>query len=1040
MTTKRCHQHQQKGCGIIIFALMVCVLINSQFCQGNDNIEDTEVIRARIFVLNNISAQRGKFYLTKLGIGDTVLPIPGDKAMSVTGLALELVKASTVLNLVDSKKEYVIKKIALKSTDIFLNFEELDKKVGADISIGSLISRPVGNSLAEAIVDRRNDELIIVATQEYIGLITEAVIQLEDKTTRLPVHTSVVPKPSAQRLSQQSRNIAAEVDEFPKVGNLASNKMPGVPDDEEVRYDARKELVIPNGDDPVNIDLPEKLEIVQLIELVGKYLNLDYLYDETKVKGNVTVKIQGRLKVRDLYKLLENVLKFRGFVMSRDGNLVTIVPTAEALDTDPVFSDVGIQPGDVVVTRIFALNYITTAAAKKVLTEMKLGANINEIPESGMLIITGFAYRMSRIEQFLELVDVPGEERIFKLRELKYTLVTSLVPKLQEMAGKLGSISVTIAEKAAPVKKASVRRRERGRSAPAPDKATAAQKFEVYIDYDERTNRVLMIGRISEIATVEELIDALDVPQQDLRMIHEYKIRYVGIEDVVDALGELGIISGQGSGGRSRRSPLKKGEAPATPLRGIDEPQVVQMESANSLLVNATPEQHIQMAQIISYVDREPEQASIPYRIYRLEYQEPSQLAGTLNEIVEKTIKDEKGKIQKKITREEDIAIIADEKAFSIIVYANKRNQEWIGQLIGMLDKRRPQVLIDVTLVEVTRNDAFQYDLDIIGALPDLDVISGLTTPGSFDPTAILGLIAGAPDRNRLLDASSSGGRGKGFYGNKHIQALLTLMQEKGYGRIMAQPQVLVNDNEDGRILTTEKTYVREDTQSFPGEGRTPVTTTVWTPYEAKIELTITPQISEGNLLRLKITMLREDFIETIAGPPDYATSNIDTVVTVPDGSTIILGGLTKLDQTKGGTKIPLLGDIPFVGTLFRSVNNVDGERKLYIFVKANILRPDDAGSLAQLKEISRKNRADFEKAETEFQEYEGFPGVKPKVFEPRHVLSQMDEDSVAPEEPASTVIVELEPVTLIEEMMPAEAELETETEEIDSLEVLEGL
>ena len=280
---------------------------------------------------------------------------------------------------------------------------------------------------------------------------------------------------------------------------------------------------------------------------------------------------------------------------------------------------------------------------------------------------------------------------------------------------------------------------------------------------------------------------------------------------------------------------------------------------------------------------------------------------------------------------------------------------------------------------------------------------------------------------------------------NNPIQGLLTLMQEKGYGRIMARPNILVNDNEEGMILTTEKTHVREDTQSWPGEGQTPVTSTKWHPYEAKIKLTITPQISEGDLLRLEIEMLREDFLEsTIGAPPDYATSNIDTVVTVPDGSTIILGGLTKLNQKKGGGKVPLFGDIPLVGSLFRSVDNSDDERKLYIFVKANILRPDDVGGLAQLKDISRKNKAAFEKAESDFQEYEDFPGFKATVFEPRHVLEQMDEDVDVSEEIAGeeniyptdgTAIIELEPVTPVE-TVPAE----TETEEIDSLEVLEGL
>jgi len=110
--------------------------------------------------------------------------------------------------------------------------------------------------------------------------------------------------------------------------------------------------------------------------------------------------------------------------------------------------------------------------------------------------------------------------------------------------------------------------------------------------------------------------------------------------------------------------------------------------------------------------------------------------------------------------------------------------------------------------------------------------------------------------------------------------------------------------------------------------------------------------------------------------------------VTVPDGSTIILGGLTKLNQLKGGSKVPLLGDIPIAGALFRTVDTSDDERKLYVFVKANILRPDQTTEgLAQLRDISRRNKDAFERSEAAFQGYRTFPGLKPKAMEPLNVL-----------------------------------------------------
>jgi len=226
-----------------------------------------------------------------------------------------------------------------------------------------------------------------------------------------------------------------------------------------------------------------------------------------------------------------------------------------------------------------------------------------------------------------------------------------------------------------------------------------------------------------------------------------------------------------------------------------------------------------------------------------------------------------------------------------------------------------------------------------------------------------------------------------GFYADDKIQALLTAMDKKDYGRILARPKILVNDNEEGLIKTTEKTHVSESTTSYTSEG-VPLTTTKYVPYEAKIELTITPHISEGNLLRLEVSMTREDFDRQLTGPPDYATSNIDTIVTVPDGSTIILGGLTKLKQTKGGSKVPLLGDIPLVGGLFRSTSNTDRESKLYVFVKANILRPAEAvAGLPDLERISDRSKVAFEQFEEKFQKYEDWPGIKPEPMDPLRVL-----------------------------------------------------
>lgn len=759
-----------------------------------------------------------------------------------------------------------------------------------------------------------------------------------------------------------------------------------------------------NGNEMLELDLPAKLNIIDLVDLVGKYLQLDYMYDETQVRGEVSLKLQGPIKVKDLYPLLESVLKFRGFVMSRKGNLVTIVPAADALGIDPALQpEAGeVQLGDVVITRVFKLRYIDTGNAQNLLTNMKLGANISPIPETGTLIVTEYAYRMARVEELLEMVDQPGAPKQFRFRQLKYTMAATLAPKIKTLAEQLGTVSITVAAPAAPQPS---RRIRGGRREPTPTPAAPATLAQtaVYLDADERTNRVLMIGLEEQLAVVESLIDSLDVEQQDLRTMRLYEIQYVGADEVVKKLGELGIIGEKAAEGKKitvgTRTAAAGAAAPAAaappaaataatsevePL--VEQPQVIIIESTNSLLVNATPEQHVQIATIISYVDSETLRQAIPYVIYALENQDPEDLADVLQKFIQETILDKEGKIQQTIKKtEEDIIIVPERNTFSLLVYASKKNQEWIGSLIKQLDRRRPQVLLDATLVEISRTDEFQYDLDLVSKLPEfaaggqMDKLTALLTPF---PTGT------------VKEVSSSAGTGKGFYADRHIQALLTLMQTKKYGRVLAKPKILVNDNEQGTITTDKTIYVaRSSTTTAAQTGEQVTTAFTFDSFVSGISLIITPHISEGDLLRLEIEMSRSQQ-ESVTGsgtnspPPDKTENKINTIVTVPDDSTIILGGIQQVSQGKDVSKVPFLGDIPIAGGLFRSIDNSDQETKLYVFVKANILRPSEtAAGLPDLERISDRSRGAFEEAERRFQEQQSWPGVEPEPMDPLRVL-----------------------------------------------------
>ncbi|MHC4412178.1 MAG: secretin N-terminal domain-containing protein, partial [Planctomycetota bacterium] len=709
------------------------------------------------------------------------------------------------------------------------------------------------------------------------------------------------------------------------------------------------------------------------------------------------------------YPMLESVMKFTGFVMSRKDNFVTIVPAAKTLEIDPTLG--AVKYGDVVITRVFNLEYVDTSSAQNLLTGMKLGADVKVIPETGTLIITDYAYRMERIEELLSMLDKPGKEKTFSFRTLKYTMAGVIAPQVQKLAGQLGTMSVTVAAPA-PAAKPTTRRRRQPAKKPAPTPAKTTPS-EVYLEADERTNRILMIGFEEQLLVINELIDALDVEQRDLRTMRLYEIQYVDASEVVDKLSALEIISASQASARSPgRSAAtaggkSKSKTPAAPrpvtttAGGVEkagpaeEPQLVIIESTNSLLVNATAIQHIQIATIIGYLDRELEKALIPYVVYSLENQDPEKLIGVLLQLIQETVveeADKDAKIQKKTTTkkiEEDITVVADPETYSLIVYASKKNQQWIASLIKQLDAYRPQVLLDVTLVQITKDDAFNFDLDLLSSIPDLGNTSGMIA--GVDSTVFDRLLA-AGDRSEFIEMKSKDGTFTGFYGDEKINALLVAVQTKKYGRIMARPKLLVNDNQEGIIQTVDTTYVKLVEQTVhPGDPPITTETVSYPDYSAGITLTIKPHISTGDMLRLEVTLNRSDFTSELGGeiPPDKTDADVTTVVTVPDRSTIILGGMEKIKHNKGGDKVPILGDLPFIGGAFRKVAKSGSHDKLYIFIKAHILRPGGDLGLADLKDVSGKNRETFEKLEQEMEEYEAWPGIKPKPMDPLRILEE---------------------------------------------------
>ena len=826
---------------------------------------------------------------------------------------------------------------------------------------------------------------------------------------------------------------------------------------------ASKPLEIPNGEDILDLALPETMTLIDMLDLVGKNLGLNYVYDPGTIgKQSVTLKMhgskEGKMKVKDLYALLETVLKYHNLAMIRRADkFVNIVPVGQVLEVDPKLVDMtnkNVQAGDTVVTCVFNLHYIDVESVTNLLQTMKLAVVVSPLKDSQVLFVTCYAHRIERIEELVNMLDQPGKLKECRIRRIKYVAINGLLTRVRTLAKELRGITIIS-------------------SSPTTGTSSAKQgtKQPVLIDIDETMNRIFMIGQNEQLTIIEGLIDILDIAHKDTRITRFYNIKHMKAQDILTKLNELEILriskSSTKASGDSANIPSVTQEPivliieatnqllikavkeqhdqiqeflsyydvlPEDPpilqyypihyieaealKRKLEElnlvglgtialpeksdassktkvqknavdvltpkTEVIVNESTNSLFIKATSEQHEKIATIISIIDVKLSEEELSYKIYPLENSSPEHVARLLEKLIRENSRNKDDKIQNDPNRSHSVMIVPDSNTFSLIVYATKKDHNWIKELTKSLDKRRPQVLIDVTLVEITRTDTFEYDLNLVANAED--AVIGNIGISPIQTTTSSKLLEGGfnlPD-----EEGSPTGQTKAFYSDKNVQALLTAIKRKNYGRVLAKPKILVNDGQEGIISTIDETTYKKESIQIPQVG-TPITTRDFEAIQAKIQLKITPHISEGNLLRLDVYMSRDDFGSRPeqGAPPDKATSEVDTTVFVPDANTVILGGLVKLNQSKAGSKIPLLGNIPIIGILFRSVNNNDVEKKLYVFLKANIVRPSVGGALEDLNAISQEHKEAFEKSEEEFQELEDIPGVKSKPMPPEKVL-----------------------------------------------------
>jgi type IV pilus assembly protein PilQ len=156
-------------------------------------------------------------------------------------------------------------------------------------------------------------------------------------------------------------------------------------------------------------------------------------------------------------------------------------------------------------------------------------------------------------------------------------------------------------------------------------------------------------------------------------------------------------------------------------------------------------------------------------------------------------------------------------------------------------------------------------------------------------------------------------------------------MEKTGNGEVISQPKVVTSDKETAKILKGSEIPFQEASSSG-------ATTTSF--KEAALSLEVTPQITPDNriIMEVKVTKDAPDFARALNGVPPINKNEVNAKVLVSDGETIVLGGVFSNTQTVGVDKVPLLGDLPFIGRIFRRDTVQDNKSELLIFLTPRIM------------------------------------------------------------------------------------------------------
>lgn len=296
-----------------------------------------------------------------------------------------------------------------------------------------------------------------------------------------------------------------------------------------------------------------------------------------------------------------------------------------------------------------------------------------------------------------------------------------------------------------------------------------------------------------------------------------------------------------------------------------------------------------------------------------------------------------------------DVKITADKGTNSLVIIASKQDYDTILNLLRKIDIQRDQVYVEAVIMELSANDSMDYSIGYFryldnGVKAGFSAMDQSTLQGLISPTGGSGVILpfASADTVEITPLGPTGTAGPAFK-LPSLLGFINFLKKNVNGNVLSTPSILTLDAQEGIISVGDRIVVGTQ-QSATAAGQAPLPPTP-TFENADIELKVKPFISveDKNIrMELKASIKQPSALLPPKGLVDFtqqlATRKVETNIIVPHGDTAVLGGLMKDQQIEGIQKVPLLGDIPILGWLFKSRKIENTKTNLLIFLTPRII------------------------------------------------------------------------------------------------------